>query len=117
MCGAMRELVRAEQRVVYSYMFAGTRPWPQVCNKQRASGRKDGYACISGLADICERPHMSTEQRKAAKAAEAGRGANVWSIAGAPERGAMRALIIYVCGLPPMDTSMRGEADFPFRDG
>ena len=26
-------------------------------NKQRASGRKDGYACISGLADICERPH------------------------------------------------------------
>ena len=29
-------------------------------NKQRASGRKDGYACISGLADICERPHMST---------------------------------------------------------
>jgi hypothetical protein len=26
-------------------------------NKQRASGLKDGYACISGLADICERPH------------------------------------------------------------
>ena len=24
-------------------------------NKQRASGRKDGYACISGLVDICER--------------------------------------------------------------
>ena len=37
---------------------------------------------------------------------EAGRGANVWSIAGAPERGAMRALIIYVCGLPPIATSM-----------
>ena len=75
-------------------------------NKQRASGRKDGYARISGLADICERPHMSTEQRKDAEAAAAGRGANVWSIAGAPERGAMRALIIYVCGLPPMATSM-----------
>ena len=29
-------------------------------NKQRASDHKDGYACISGLADICERPHMST---------------------------------------------------------
>ena len=26
-------------------------------NKQRASGRKDGYACISGLVDICERLH------------------------------------------------------------
>ena len=52
-------------------------------NKQRASGRKDGYACISGLADICERPHMSTEQRKAARTAEAGRGTNVWSDAGA----------------------------------
>ena len=26
-------------------------------NKQRAGGRKDGYVCISGLADICERPH------------------------------------------------------------
>ena len=25
-------------------------------NKQRAGGRKDGYACISGLSDICERP-------------------------------------------------------------
>ena len=65
--------------------------------KQRASGRKDGYARISGLADICERPHMSTEQRKAAGAAAAGRGTNVWSIAGAPERGAMRSLFIYVC--------------------
>ena len=31
-------------------------------NKQRASGRKDGYARISGLADICERPHMSMER-------------------------------------------------------
>ena len=48
-------------------------------NKQRASDRKDGYACISGLADICERPHMNTEQRKAARAAAAGRGVNVWS--------------------------------------
>ena len=76
-------------------------------NKQRASGRKDGYACISGLADICERPHMSTEQRKAAKAAEAGRGTNVWSIAGAPERGAMRSLFIHVCGHSPMATSMK----------
>ena len=61
---------------------------------------------ISGLADICERPHMSTEQRKAAKAAAAGRGANVWSIAGAPKRGAMRSLIIHVCGHLPMATSM-----------
>ena len=59
-------------------------------NKQRASGRRDGYACISGLADICERPHIRTEQRKAARAAAAGRGANVWSIAGAPGREAMR---------------------------
>ena len=75
-------------------------------NKQRASGRKDGYACISGLADICERPHMSTEQRKAAKAAEAGRGTNVWSIAGAPECGAMRSLFIYVCEDKVMGTSM-----------
>ena len=66
-------------------------------NKQRASGRKDGYARISGLADICEHPHMSTEQRKAAGAAAAGRGTNVWSIAGVPERGAMRSLFIYVC--------------------
>ena len=54
-------------------------------NKQRASGRKDGYACISGLADICERPHYeqciashASEQRKAARAAAVGRGANVW---------------------------------------
>ena len=39
---------------------------------------------------------MSTEQRKAAKAAEAGRGTNVWSIAGAPEREAMRSLFIHV---------------------
>ena len=75
-------------------------------NKQRASGRKDGYARISGLADICERPHMSTEQRKAAEAAAAGRGTNVWSIVGAPERGAMRSLFIHVCGHPPMATSM-----------
>ena len=29
-------------------------------NKQRASSCKDGYACRSGLADICGRPHMST---------------------------------------------------------
>jgi hypothetical protein len=34
------------------------------------------------------------------------RDANVWSIAGAPERGAMRALIINVCGHSPMATSM-----------
>ena len=26
----LRELARTEQRIVYSYMFAGTRPWPQV---------------------------------------------------------------------------------------
>ena len=77
-------------------------------NKQRASGRKDGYACISGLADICERPHMSTEQRKAAKAAAAGRGTNVWSIAGAPERGAMRSLFIHVCGLLGDNKPLRG---------
>ena len=80
-------------------------------NKQRASGRKDGYACISGLADICERPHMSTEQRKAAKAAAAGRGTNVWSIAGAPERGAMRSLFIHVCGHSPMATSVNVLGD------
>ena len=35
------------------------------------------------------------------------RDANVWSIAGAPERGAMRALIINVCGHSPMATSMK----------
>ena len=75
-------------------------------NKQRASGRKDGYACISGLADICERPHMSTEQRKAAKAAEAGRGTNVWSIAGAPERGAMRSLFMHVRERPHTAANM-----------
>ena len=75
-------------------------------NKQRASGRKDGYACISGLVDICERPHMSTEQRKAARAAEAGRSTNVWSIAGAPKRGAMRSLFIYVCEYKVMATNM-----------
>ena len=59
--------------------------------KQRASGRKDGYARISGLADICERPHMSTEQRKDAEAAAAGRGANVCSIAGVRKREAMHS--------------------------
>ena len=32
---------------------------------------------------------------------------NVWSIAGAPKRGAMRALIIHVCGHPPIATSMK----------
>ena len=32
--------------------------------------------------------------------------ANVWSIVGAPKRGAMRALIIHVCGHSPMVTSM-----------
>ena len=50
--------------------------------------------------------HMSTEQRKAAKASAAGRGTNVWSIAGAPERGAMRSLFIYVCEDKVMSTSM-----------
>ena len=29
MAGALREDQIAEQRVVYSYMFAGTRPWSQ----------------------------------------------------------------------------------------
>ena len=60
---------------------------------------------LEHLRTFSERPHMSTEQRKAARAAAAGRGANVWSIAGAPERGAMRVLIIYVCGHSPMATS------------
>ena len=78
-------------------------------NKQRASGRKDGYARISGLADICERPHMSTEQRKDAEAAAAGRGANVWSIAGAPERGAMRSLFIHVCECKIMTVRMNKQ--------
>ena len=48
-----------------------------------------------------------SEQRKAAKAAEAGRGTNVWSIAGAPERGAMRSLFIHVCERKIMATGMR----------
>ena len=61
---------------------------------------------LEDLRTFSERPHMSTEQRKAAKAAAARRGANVWSIAGAPKRGAMRALIIHVCGRSPMATSM-----------
>ena len=39
---------------------------------------------------------VSAEQRKAAWAAAAGRGANVWSIAGAPEREAMRSLFLHV---------------------
>ena len=39
----------------------------------------------------------STEQRKAAKAAAAGRGTNVWSDARARESGAARSLFIYVC--------------------
>ena len=54
-------------------------------NKQRASGRKDGYACISGLATFASAHTMSnvllrnpSEQRKAARAAAAGRGENVW---------------------------------------
>ena len=34
---------------------------------------------LEHLRTFSERPHMSTEQRKAAKAAEAGRGTNVWS--------------------------------------
>ena len=36
--------------------------WSMI--KQRASGRKDGYARISGLADICERPHIISEGMK-----------------------------------------------------
>ena len=51
---------------------------------------------LEHLRTFSERPHMSTEHRKAARAAAAGQGTNVWSIAGAPERGAMRALIIHV---------------------
>ena len=35
--------------------------------------------------------------------------ANVWSIAGAPKRGAMRALIIYVCEHEVMATSMNKQ--------
>ena len=34
---------------------------------------------LGHLRTFSERPHMSTEQRKAAIAAAAGRGANVWS--------------------------------------
>ena len=82
-------------------------------NKQRASGRKDGYACISGLADICERPHYeqciashASEQRKAARAAAVGRGATVWSDARTRKSGAARSLFIHVCGHSPMATNM-----------
>ena len=64
---------------------------------------------LGHLWTFSERPHMSTEQRKAATAAAARRGANVWSIAGAPKRGAMRALIIHVCRHPPMTTSMKAH--------
>ena len=64
---------------------------------------------LEHLRTFSERPHMSTEQRKAAKVAAARRGANVWSIAGAPKRGAMRALIIHVCRHPPMTTSMKAH--------
>ena len=42
-----------------------------------------------------------SEQRKAAKAADAGRGTNVWSIAGAPERGAMRVYSYMFAGTRP----------------
>ena len=37
MCGALRERQSAEQCVVYSYMFVGTRPWPQVYLKKECS--------------------------------------------------------------------------------
>ena len=57
-------------------------------NKQRASGRKEGSARISGLADICGRPHMSTEQGRAARTGMSERGANGWSDAGARKSGA-----------------------------
>ena len=49
---------------------------------------------------------MSTEQRKAARAAAAGRGANVWSDARARKSGAARGLIIHVCRHAPMATSV-----------
>ena len=52
--------------------------------------------------------HMSTEQGRLAAAA--GRGANVWSIAGAPKRAAMRALIMHVCGQLPMATSIKRKS-------
>ena len=79
-------------------------------NKQQASGRKDGYARISGLADICERPHMSTEQRKGASRACSGAGCECVEHCGSAEHEAMRSLIIHVCGHPPMATSMKKEA-------
>ena len=86
-------------------------------NKQRAIGRKDGYACISGLADNCERPHMSTEQRKAARAADAGRGANVWSDAGARKSEAARSLFIHACERPHMSTDQRKAVKAPKNAG
>ena len=62
-------------------------------NKQRASGRKDGYACISGLADICERPHMSME-RFFAKNEQKRSGMRMGgALRKRPWRGAMRSFI------------------------
>ena len=57
---------------------------------------KDGYARISGLADICERPHMSTEQRKGASRACSGAGCECVEHCGSAEHEAMRSLIIHV---------------------
>ena len=42
---------------------------------------------LGHLRTFSERPHMSKKTGNA----------NVWSIAGAPKRGAMRALIKHVC--------------------
>ena len=56
---------------------------------------------------------VSAEQRRAACAAAAGRGANVWSIAGAPEREAMRSLFLHVCGHSPMAANIKGGKSEP----
>ena len=62
-------------------------------NKQRASGRKDGYACISGLADICERPHMSMERFFAKKEQKRSGMRMGGALRKRPWRGAMRSFI------------------------
>ena len=51
---------------------------PTCMIKQRASGRKDRYARISGLADICERPHY--EQCTASRDWPAPQGQHVPSV-------------------------------------
>ena len=63
---------------------------------------------LGHLRTFSERTHMSMKGFLRRMSKKTGN-ANVWSIAGAPKRGAMRALIKHVCGYLPLATSLNKQ--------